>query len=195
MVSPLLCSSAMDTPASFRHVCLTALFALSLLCPNAAAQVPAAGQVAAGAELGVFLPADSLLSSGIVGGGLFEVYASPRVGVRGTVMAIRSGYDRIDDDDERQMRLGLDVIYNWERGAVHPFVGGGIGMHFLRFYRNGNNEGPNDTEFGTQVLGGAEFFLNRAWTLKAEGRYQWVGDRPNLSPDGLAVTVGLKRYF
>ena len=157
--------------------------------------MPSAGQVAAGAEVGVFLPTDSQLSSGIVGGGLFEFYATPRVGIRGSVMAIRNGYDRVDDDDERQMRLGLDVIYNWEYGGVHPFAGAGIAMHFLRFYRDGDNEGPNDTEFGAQLLGGAEFFLDTAWTLKAEARYQWVGDRPNLNPDGLALTVGVKRYF
>lgn len=185
------------TTSSFVHrLCFSALAALLLVPVAASAQpVPTAGQVAAGAELGVFPHADPRLSPGIVGGGLLEVYATPRIGVRGTVTAIRNGYDRLDGDDERQLRLGLDVIYNWERGAIHPFVGGGVGMHFLRFHRDGRNEGPNDTAFGTQVLGGLEFFLNRAWTLKGEGRYQWVGDRPNLNPDGLALTVGVKRYF
>lgn len=173
-----------------------ALIALCLLPAATAAQpVPDAGQVAAGAELGVFPPADARLSTGIVGGGLLEVYATPRLSVRGSVMATRSGYDRVDDDSERQLRLGVDVIYNWELGSVHPFVGGGVGTHFLRFHRAGRNEGPNDTEFGTQALGGVEFFMNRAWTLKAEGRFQWVGDRPNLNPDGLALTIGVKRYF
>jgi opacity protein-like surface antigen len=185
----------MTTSSFVQRLCFAAL-ALLFLVPAAAAQpVPAAGQVAAGAELGVFPPTDAQLSAGIVGGGLLEVYATPRIGVRGTVTAIRSGYARFDNDTERQLRLGLDVIYNWERGAVHPFVGGGVGMHFLRFHRDGRNEGPNDTAFGTQALGGVEFFMNRDWTLKAEGRYQWVGDRPNLNPDGLALTVGLKRYF
>ena len=169
---------------------------LSFLPSLAAAQpVPNAGQVAIGGEFGVFIPADEQLDPGIVGGGLLEFYATPRIGIRGSVMAIRSGYDRDDDDDERQLRFGVDVIYNWEFGRVHPFAGGGIGMHLLRFYRDGDNEGPNDTEFGVQGLGGAEFFLNRAWTVKAEGRYQWVADRPNLNPDGLSLTIGLKRYF
>jgi opacity protein-like surface antigen len=169
-----------------------------LFLPIAAAEaqpVPDTGQVAAGAEIGVFIPTDGQLSPGLVGGGLVEFYATPRVGIRGTVTAIRSGYDRRDDDDERQLRFGADVIYNWEFGRVHPFAGGGIAMHLMRFYRDGDNEGPNDTEFGVQGLGGVEFFLNRAWTLKTEGRYQWVGDRPNLDPDGLSLTVGLKRYF
>ena len=40
-----------------------------------------------------------------------------------------------------------------------------------------------------------EYFLNRAWTVKGEGRYQWVDDRRGVNPDGLALTIGLKRYF
>ena len=162
---------------------------------SAAQPVPDTGQVAAGAEFGVFIPADEQLDFGLTGGGLIEFYASPRVGIRGAVTAIRNGYDREDDDSERQLRFGADLIYNWEYGAIHPFLGAGVGMHLLRFYRDGDNEGPNDNEFGAQVLGGLEFFLNRAWTVKGEARYQWVADRPNLNPDGLGLTVGLKRYF
>jgi opacity protein-like surface antigen len=176
-------------------ICFTVAFALLPVATAAAQPVPNAGQVAVGGEVGVFIPADEQLSSGVVGGGLLEFYVTPRVGIRGTVTAIRSGYDRRDDDDERQLRFGVDVIHNWEFGRVHPFAGGGIAMHLLRFHRDGDNEGPNDTAFGVQGLGGVEFFLNRAWTVKTEGRYQWVGDRPNLDPDGLSLTIGLKRYF
>ena len=157
--------------------------------------VPNAGQVAAGGEFGVFLPADDQLDPGWIWGGLIEFYATQRVGIRGTVTAIRNGYNARDDDEERQLRFGGDVIYNWEYGAVHPFLGGGIAMHLLRFYDNGENVGENDSEFGMQVLGGAEFFVNRDWTVKAEARYQWVADRPFVDPDGLALTIGLKAYF
>jgi opacity protein-like surface antigen len=168
---------------------------LALPAATAAQPVPNAGQVAIGAEISVYFPADEQLAAGVLGGGLFEIYATPRIGIRTSVTALRNGYDREDDDDERQLRVGVDGIYNWERGAIHPFVGAGVGMHFMRFYRNGNNEGPNDTGFGAQVLGGAEIFLNRDWTTKLEGRYQWVQDRPNLNPDGLALSIGVKRYF
>ena len=184
------------TTSSFLNRCVVALSCLALFPAITAAQpVPDAGQVAAGAEIGMFIPADEQLDLGIIGGGLIEFYVSPRVGIRGTVTAIRNGYDREDDDSERQLRFGADVVYNWEYGAVHPFVGAGAGVHLLRFYRDGDNEGPNDNEFGAQVLGGLEFFLNRAWTVKGEGRYQWVADRPNLDPDGLGLTIGIKRYF
>ena len=184
----------MNTSSFVRYLVFSAL---ALTCPviAAAQPVPNTGQVAAGAEVGLFFPADEQLATGITGGGLLEFYVSPRVGIRGTVTAIRNGYDRQDDDDERQLRFGGDVIYNWEFGKVHPFAGGGIGVHLLRFYRDGDNQGPNDTKIGGQGLGGAEIFLNRQWTVKLEGRYQWVEDRPALNPDGFSATVGVKRYF
>jgi opacity protein-like surface antigen len=185
----------MNTSALLKPLALGALCIVLLPTVGQSQPVPDAGQVAAGGEFGLFIPADEQLDPGLIGGGLLEFYATPRVGIRGTVMAIRNGYDREDDDDERQIRFGVDVIYNWEFGAVHPFLGAGVGVHLLRFYRDGDNEGPNDTEAGGQVLGGAEFFLDRQWTVKTEARYQWVADRPNLNPDGLALTLGLKRYF
>jgi opacity protein-like surface antigen len=185
----------MDTSAFVQRVTLVAL-CLGLIPALAAGQpVPRSGQVAAGAEVGLYVPRDGRLQSGIVGGGHLEFYATPRVGIRGSATAIRTGYDRFDDDDERQLRFGLDLIYNWEYGTIHPFLGGGIALHRLSFHRGGRNVGPNDTQVGAQALGGIEFFLNQAWAVKTEARYQWVGDRPNLNPDGLALTVGLKRYF
>jgi opacity protein-like surface antigen len=171
--------------------------ALACAAPSAAlAQpVPDAGQVAIGVDFGAFLPADEQLDPGAIIGGLFEYYVTPRLGLRASFTASRIGYDRPDDDEERQIRVGGDVIYNWEFGRVHPFAGGGLGAHLMRFYRDERGEGPDDTNLGVSALGGAEIFLNRAWTLKLEGRYQWVGDRPNLDPDGLALTAGFKRYF
>ena len=144
----------MDTSSFTRHLILT--IALVLACPllAAAQPVPNTGQIAVAGEVGLFFPADEQLDAGIVGGGLIEFYVSPRLGIRGTVTAIRSCYDR-----------------------------------------DGDNEEPNDTNFGGQALGGAEIFLNRAWTVKLEGRYQWVEDRPNLDPDGFSTTIGIKRYF
>jgi len=185
----------MNTSA-FVQPLLVVVFSLTLVPATALAQpVPNAGQVAAGGEFGVFLPADDQLDPGWILGGLIEFYASQRVGIRGTVTSIRNDYNNRDDDDERQLRFGADVIYNWEDGTVHPFLGAGIAMHWLRFYDNDENVGENDTEFGMQVLGGAEFFLNRDWTIKAEARYQWVPDRPHVDPDGLGLTVGVKAYF
>ena len=56
-------------------------------------------------------------------------------------------------------------------------------------------DGAADGKLGFAMLGGLEYFLNRAWTVKGEAQYHWVGDRPGVNPDGLAMRIGLKRYF
>ena len=117
------------------------------------------GQVAIGGDIGVFLPADEQFDPAIiVGGGLVEVYAAPRVGIRGSVFATAPEYKRGDDEDERQIRLGLDVIYNWEGGKVHPFVGAGVGMHLLQFTDNGEDiGGPNDRNSASACSAAIEY--------------------------------------
>ena len=175
--------------------CTILLTLLSILIPISASAQPHTGQVAAGADIGMFLSTDEQLAPGLIADAFAEFYVTPRLGIRPIVTAIRTEYDRDDDDDERQLRIGVDVIYNWERGRIHPFVGAGIAAHVLRFHRGGDHVPPSDTNMGTNVLGGIEVFMNRAWTLKLEGRYQWVRNRPTIDPDGLGALIGLKRYF
>lgn len=176
------------------------LLASMLAVPAAvhAQPVPNEGQVAAGIDVGVFMPTDDQFDSSIVGGGFFEFYLSPRIGVRGGVTAMRPSYTRGNGEQERQMRLGADVIYNWESGAIHPFAGAGIGWHMMSLRdRDGVKVGatPDHNRFGVSVLGGAEIFLNRDWAFKGEARYQKVAETPLVDPSGFALTVGLKRYF
>lgn len=180
---------------ALRASVLVGIATLALPLPSSAQPVPNTGQVAAGFDIGAFLPADDQVDGSIIAAGFVEYYFAPRLGLRGSLAATRPEYSRGTDEQERQLRLGADVIYNWEQGKIHPFAGGGLGIHFLRFYDNGENVGPNDTTLGVSGLGGVEVFLNRAWTLKAEGRYQWVDDRPLYDPDGFAMTFGIKRYF
>ena len=169
--------------------------ALMLVLPLAAAAQPRQGQVALGGDIGLFFPTDEQLDGALTGGGFIEIYPAPRVSVRPSLFLSAPEYERADAEHERQTRLGVDVIYNWERGRYHPFVGGGVGAHFLQFTRDGEDIGDTDTVLGVAALGGLEVFLNRAWTFKGEGRYQWVDDERGFNPDGLALTVGLKRYF
>lgn len=180
-----------------RLLSVALLFGLLLAAaPNADAQpVPNARQLAVGGDIGVFLPSDDQTDGSVIFGGFAEYYFTPRLSIRGSLSTTRPEYSRGTDEQERQHRLGADVIYNWEHGKIHPFAGGGLGIHFMRFYDNGDNIGPNDTEVGVSGLGGVEVFLNRAWTFKVEGRYQWVDDRPLYDPDGFALTFGVKRYF
>jgi hypothetical protein len=184
----------MNTTALLSRGIVAALF-LFLWLPLTAAAQPREGQVAAGGDIGLFFPSDDQFDGALLGGGFVELYPSARVGIRAGLFVTSPEYERGTDDNERQIRLGVDVIYNWEGGAIHPFVGAGIGAHFLQTTSNDEDIGDSDTKLGFALLGGIEYFLNRAWTIKGEGRYQWVGDRPGVNPDGMALTIGLKRYF
>lgn len=174
------------------------LLALSLVVmpSTAVAQpVPNEGQVAAGIDVGLFLPSDDQFESSITGGGFFEFYVTPRWGVRAGVMAMRPEYTRGVDEQERQIRLGADLIHNWEFGRVHPFAGAGLGWHMLRLYERGEHLGPSHNKLGVSALAGAEAFVSRDWTVKGEARYQFVGKTPLVDPSGFALTIGIKRYF
>lgn len=166
-----------------------------LLFPLTAAAQPREGQVALGGDIGLFFPTDEQFDGALIVGGFVEIYPTARIGIRPSLFATAPEYERGSDESERQMRLGVDVIYNWEGGTFHPFVGAGIGGHFLQFQRDGEDIGDSDTELGFALLGGIEIFLNRAWAVKGEGRYHWVDDERGFNPDGLALTIGLKRYF
>ena len=166
-----------------------------LFLPLAAAAQPRDGQVALGGDIGLFFPTDEQFDGALTGGGFVEIYPSARIGVRPSLFLTSPEYERGTDDNERQMRLGVDVIYNWEGGTFHPFVGAGLGAHFLQFTSDGEEIGDSDTELGFAILGGLEYFLNSAWAVKGEARYHWVDNERGINPDGLALTVGLKRYF
>jgi hypothetical protein len=174
---------------------LVVMAALMLVFPLTAAAQPREGQVALGGEFGIFFPSDEQFDGALFAGGLVEFYPAPRIGIRPSVWFTSPEYERGTDEHERQTRLGVDVIYNWEGGRVHPFVGTGLGAHFLQFTDNGDELGDSSTELGFTLLGGLEYFLNRAWTVKGEGRYNWVDNERGVNPDGFALTVGLKRYF
>jgi hypothetical protein len=170
---------------------------LCALSPSAGAaqgRVPAAGSMAAGGEVGIFVPDDAFEPSPIVGG-FFEYYPSARLSLRPSVMFLDPGFDREPDDSLRQTRIGFDVIYNWEQGRWHPFVGGGVGAHLLRLKDNGRTIGDGSNELGVDGLGGVEYFVNRRNALKFEGRVQFVDDVFGVDPSGFAATVGFKHYF
>jgi len=157
-------------------------------------RVPDTGMVAVGGEAGVFIPDDEFEAAPMIGG-LFEYYATPRLGLRGSVTFVDPDFDRGTDDSLRQVRLGFDVIYNWERGKWHPFAGGGLGAHLLQVKENGRSLGDDQTELGVTALGGVEYFFNRRTTFKIEGRFHFVDDIGPSDPSGFAATFGIKRYF
>jgi hypothetical protein len=172
---------------------------LILIIPSLASaqrrRVPDTNMIALGGDAGVFIPSDDALDASPIVEGTVDFYVTPRLSLRPGVSWTDPPLKREDADSVRQIRLGFDVIYNWEQGRWHPFVGGGLGAHFLQPKDNGNALGDQETKAGVSVLGGVEYFLNRRVSLKGEGRYQNVGDFAGFEHHGVALTFGVKRYF
>jgi hypothetical protein len=171
-----------------------ALVALTASPAFAQGRVPDAGMMAVGGEVGFFIPDDEFDTAPVIGG-LFEYYATPRLGLRGSVMFTDPEFERGTDDSLRHVRLGFDVIYNWERGKWHPFAGGGLGVHMLQVKENGRSLGDSHDELGVTGLGGVEYFFNRRTTFKIEGRFHFIDDVDLSEPSGFVATFGIKRYF
>jgi opacity protein-like surface antigen len=158
-------------------------------------RVPDTGMVAVGGDAGVFVPRDDSFDAAPIFEGTVDFYVTPRVSLRPGVSFTDPAFTREDTDSLRQVRLGFDVIYNWEGGRWHPFVGGGLGANFIQQKDNGNAFGDQQTKASFSALGGVEYFLNRHVSLKGEGRYQHVEDTNGFDPSGFALTFGVKRYF
>jgi hypothetical protein len=175
-----------------------ATFALSLILPSAAAaqaRMPHKDAAAIGGEVGVFLPKEDELTRGLAAEGFYEYYLSSRDSVRVGAGWLNPRFDRESDDSLRMIRIAVDLIHNWEGGAVHPFVGAGIGTYFLQLRDNGENFGDSETKFGGTILGGVEFFTSPTVSLKGEARYHIVSKVNGFNPSGLSLTFGVKSYF
>lgn len=176
------------------RLCMLALF-VTLVPAIASAQAPQADSGAIGGDIGVFLPRDDRLDNGLNLEGFYEYYPSPRTSIRLGVGWANPKFSFDHEDSLRYVRVAGDVAYNWEGGAIHPFVGAGLGVYFLQEKDNGENFGDSETKIGGTIFGGAEFFTSDTVAVKAEARYHLIPNVRGFNPDGLALTIGLKTYF
>lgn len=175
-------------------ILITALVALPCVAFGQK-RTPTRDSSAVGGEIGIFLPADSSLDPGPTLEGSYEYYLSSRVSLRMGAGWASVKEAREHSDSLRHVRIAFDVVHNWEGGAVHPFVGAGIAAYILQPRDNGHNAGDSEHKLGGTLFGGAEFFTSRTVSVKAEARYHLVSDAFGVNPDGLALSVGLKKYF
>jgi hypothetical protein len=181
-----------------RQICVSSVLIMVLAVPSlslAQRRVPATDSAAIGADVGLFLPREEALDTGPTVEGFYEYYFAPRTSVRIGLGWANPEFDREEDDSLRYVRIATDLVYNWEGGAIHPFVGAGLGVYFLQLRDNGRDLGDSESKLGGTVFGGLEFFTSRRVSVKAEARYHLVSDVDSLNPDGLALTIGLKKYF
>jgi hypothetical protein len=174
------------------------VFTLIVACPSVAVaqrRLPAAASGAVGGDLGVFIAREAGLGSGLSLDGFYEYYFTPRTSVRLGLGWANPSYDHDTNRRLRHLRVGGDVVSNWERGAIHPFAGAGLGVYFLQTTQNGESVGDSETRVGGAFFGGVEYFTSRTVALKGEARYALIKDLPGTNPDGLTLMVGIKKYF
>jgi Outer membrane protein beta-barrel domain len=173
------------------------LMAILVALPSVALaqRVPATDSGAIGGEVGLFIPRDDALSPGPALEGFYEYYLTARSSVRIGLGWARPKFDNDERFSLRYIRVPVDFVHNWEYGAVHPFVGAGLGIYFLQERFEGENRGDSETKLGGTLFGGVELFTSRTAAVKIEGRYHAVSNVGGLDPDGLALSVGLKMYF
>lgn len=178
---------------------LFALGVAALLCaPIAAAaqgRMPHHDAGAIGGDVGVFLPRQSGMTTGPGVSGFFEHYLTARDSLRVGVDWTNPKDENEHTDSIRQVRVGADLIHNWEGGAIHPFAGAGLGAYFLQARDNGQSFGDGATKLGGTLLGGVEYFTSKTFSVKGEARYHIVSKWDAYDPSGLALTIGVKSYF
>lgn len=164
------------------------------------AQVPAAGMWAIGGSVGAAVPADASLDRGLEVAGNIEGYLTPRVSVRGQLgTAWWDIVGRRFTGTVKPVFFDGNLVYNWEGGAWHPYVTGGVGMYRYRSTESGAPDG-SDTKAGFDVGGGIEYFFTRRATLTGEALYHKVGAFSTplaVFNDGSfwSFSIGAKAYF
>jgi hypothetical protein len=158
-------------------------------------RVPHADSAAVGGEVGVFLPRDGAYDAGPALEGFYEYYLSARDSLRLGVGWANPKRSPEHSDSLRHVRVAADLVHNWEGGSVHPFVGAGLGIYFLQFKDNGHSVGDSETKLGGTLFGGAEFFASPTTSVKAEVKYHAIQNVGLTNPDGLSLSIGLKKYF
>jgi hypothetical protein len=177
-----------------------ALLAIVLALPSQAfaqRRMPHADANAIGADVGLFAPRQDGMGTGLDIQGFFEHYLTARDSLRVDVGWMNAQQNNDSNKSVREVLVGGDLVHNWEGGAIHPFVGAGLGVYFVQPRVSGSNNGNGTTKFGGSVSGGLEFFTSKTFAVKAEARYHVVTDwsEAGYNPSGLALTIGIKSYF
>jgi len=162
--------------------------------------VPDRGMNAVGVQIGAGMPADVALKNGIDLTGTLEHYFSQRVSFRGAVSgAWFDIFGHSFDGTVSPVALDGNVVYNWEGGAWHPYVTGGLGLYHYRFTEAGLASTQN--KLGIDLGGGVEYFFTRRDTLLGEALVHVIpgddlsGTRAGYQAGCWSLSGGYKKYF
>ena len=178
------------------------VLAVSLLMASPAVaqkRVPDKNMFAIGLNLGVALPADTVLEDGLFVAVSGEGYLTPRISVKGQFGG--AFFDVTGnglDGKVHPWHFTGAVVYNWEHGKWHPYADAGIGVYKYRFGEGSNR--PSDTKFGGNLGGGIEYFFSRTDTLTGDVTVHIVPGTADsfifaYKPRYWTLSGGYKKYF
>jgi opacity protein-like surface antigen len=179
----------------------TLLFVSVLAGPaRAQVQVPDEGMVTVGLNVGFAQPTEDALNSGFNLGASFERYFTPRVSIRGQLSGAWFEDELFEDVTISPMAITANGVYNWERGAWHPYATAGLGLYRFRLTDEFFEEDETDTKFGVNLGGGIEYFFTRRDTFTAELQYHVIpgdmdGSFEDYDSSYWSFAGGYKRYF
>jgi hypothetical protein len=164
-----------------------------------ATRVPDSGMVAIGGSIGASLPTDASFKNGLELAGSVEGYVTPRVSVRGQLGA--TWWDitgRGFTGTVKPVFVDGNIVYNWEGGAVHPYVTAGLGLYHYNFDIPAGS--GSDNKLGADLGGGVELFFTRHSTVTGEVLYHAVSNPTHspvadFNPRFWTLAAGLKHYF
>ena len=126
------------------------------------AQVPNTGMWAVGGSIGAGAPSDPSLATGLSVAANIERYLAPRISIRGQLGGEWSDIvNRGFTGTVSPVFVDGNVVYNWEGGALHPYVTGGVGVYHYRSFEH-LAPATSDTSFGGDLGGGVEAGLVRS---------------------------------
>jgi len=180
-------------PPPARVLALAALAGLGCATSLLAAP-PRTGDLAFTVGFGLGAPlSDGDFSGGGLAAGSQEIHWSSANSLRGSL-----GFFDLpaEPDSGRGQRSAIylagNVSHNWWRGAVFPYVTGGVGIYAIE-ERTGPRTDDDKVELGLNGGAGLEFRVHTAVTLRLEGMiHALTGDSPQTIATG---TLGLKFYY
>jgi hypothetical protein len=155
--------------------------------------------VAVGGSIGASVPTDASFQNGLELAASLEGYLTPRVSVRGQLGGTSWGISgRGFTGTVKPLFVDGNVVYNWEGGAVHPYVTAGVGVYHFNF--DIPPLGGSDNKIGANLGGGVELFFTRHSTITGEVLYHAVSNPTHspvadFDPRFWTFAIGVKHYF
>src|SRR5262249_23204821 len=144
-----------------------------MLCapaPALAQRMPHATADAFGGEIGAFVPQQDGMRTSPEISGFYEHYLTARNSLRAVVGWANPKLLDSTDHSTRQVRIGGELIHNWEGGVIHPFVGAGLGAYFLQRRIAGNSVGNGGAALAGKPLGRMESVIAVSFFMERRGR-------------------------